>query len=99
MIYRFHRAALTEHLDQVAFYESQLPSLGADYLVEFESTMLRICRNPQTFPAIDATALRKTGMRRFPFHVIYMVHADQVLVLAIAHHRRRPVYWTDRVGD
>eukprot|EP01031_Cornospumella_fuschlensis_P022296 gene22296-27259_t len=68
VIYRFHRAALTEHLDQVAFYETQLPGLGADYLAEFESTMLRICRNPQTFPAIDATALRKTGMRRFPFH-------------------------------
>jgi len=28
-----------------------------------------------------------------------MVHADHVLVLAIAHHRRRPVYWTDRLGD
>jgi hypothetical protein len=42
VIYRLHRAALTEHLDQVAFYETQLPGLGADYLAEFESTMLRI---------------------------------------------------------
>ena len=67
MIYRFHRAALTEHLDQVAFYETQLPGLGADYLAEFESTMLRICHNPQTFPAIDATALRKQECGAFLF--------------------------------
>jgi hypothetical protein len=99
LIYRFHRAALTEHLDQVAFYESQLPGLGADYLGEFESTMVRICSNPKTYPNIEASALHKVGMRRFPFHVIYMIHKDQILVLAIAHYRRRPVYWTDRVGN
>lgn len=28
MNYRFHRAALAEHLDEVAFYESRLPGLG-----------------------------------------------------------------------
>ena len=32
MNYRFHRAALAEHLGEVAFYESRLPGLGADYL-------------------------------------------------------------------
>ena len=39
MNYRFHRAALAEHLDEVAFYESRLPGLGADYLAEFDATM------------------------------------------------------------
>lgn len=73
-MYRLHRAALTEHLDQVAFYESRLAGLGAEYLGEFESTMARICGNPQAFPALDGSSLHKAGMRRFPFHVIYTVH-------------------------
>lgn len=36
MNYRFHHAAIAEHLEHVAFYESQrqLAGLGADYLVE-----------------------------------------------------------------
>ena len=41
--YRFHRAALAEHLDEVAFYESRLQGLGADYLAEFDSAMARVC--------------------------------------------------------
>lgn len=98
MSYRFHRAASSEHLDQVAFYESRLPGLGADYLAEFESLMVRVCQNPDTFPLIEHTQVRKANLRRFPFQVIYMVHDAQVYVLAIAHQRRRPSYWVERIG-
>jgi hypothetical protein len=37
MNYRFHRAAVAEHRDQVVFYESRLPGLGADYLAEWSN--------------------------------------------------------------
>lgn len=36
MNYQFHPAAASEHLDSIAFYESRLVGLGADYIVEFE---------------------------------------------------------------
>lgn len=97
MTYRFHRAALAEHLDQVAFYESRLPGLGADYLVEFEATMTRICANPTAYPLVDPVGLRKAGLKRFPFHVIYRLEPTHIVILAIGHQRRRPVYWTGRM--
>jgi hypothetical protein len=99
MSYRFHRAASSEHLDQVAFYESRLPGLGADYLAEFEHLMVRVCNNPDTFPLMEQSQIRKASMRRFPFHVMYMVHDAQVHILAIAHQRRRPAYWVERIGN
>jgi hypothetical protein len=37
MNYRFHRAAVAGHLDQVVFYESRLPGLGANYLAEWSN--------------------------------------------------------------
>ena len=40
MKYRFHKAAASEHLESVAFYESRLAGLGADYLAEFEAAMV-----------------------------------------------------------
>lgn len=98
MSYRFHRAASAEHLDQVAFYESRLPGLGADYLAEFDALMVRVCHSPDTFPQVGQTQICKVGMRRFPFHVIYMVHDAHVHILAIAHQRRRPSYWVERIG-
>ncbi len=38
MTYQFHPAAASEYLDSIAFYESRLAGLGADYIAEFEST-------------------------------------------------------------
>ena len=49
MSYRFHPAAAGEHLDNIAFYESRLIGLGADYIVEFEATLLRVCAAPMSF--------------------------------------------------
>ncbi|MGY6214162.1 hypothetical protein ACW73L_03280 [Methylolobus aquaticus] len=70
MNYRFHRAALAEHLDEVAFYESRLPGLGADYLAEYEAIMGRICATPDLFPCVADSDIRKAGFRRFPFHAV-----------------------------
>ena len=98
MNYRLHRAALAEHLNEVAFYEGRLPGLGADYLAEFEKTMARVCATPDFYPRVGDSDLRKAGLKRFPFHVIYQVKSAQILVLAIAHQRRRPAYWAGRIG-
>lgn len=98
MNYRFHRAALAEHLDEVAFYESRVAGLGADYLAEFEAVMARICATPEIYPCIADSGLRKAGLKRFPFNVIYRLEPAQIVSMALAHHRRRPAYWTGRIG-
>jgi len=98
VIYRFHRAALAEHLDQVAYYESRMNGLGADYLSEFEKLMMRICSAPESYPRVGDSNLRKASFSRFPFHTIYCVERSQLVILAIAHRRRRPTYWVGRIG-
>ena len=94
MNYRFLRAARTEHLDEVAFYESRLP--GLDYLAEFEALMVRIRGTPDFYPSVGAPDIRKAGLKRFPFNVNYRVMPAQILVLAVAHQPRRPSYWAGR---
>ena len=98
MNYRFHRAALAEHLGEVAFYEDRLPGLGADYLVEFEKVMTRVCATPELYPRVADLVVRKAQLERFPFQVIYHVAQAQVFIVAIAHQRRRPAYWVGRIG-
>jgi hypothetical protein len=34
---------------------------------------------------------------RFPYHVIYLETGTHIRILAIAHDRRKPGYWTDRL--
>ena len=98
MKYRFHRAATAEHYDNVNFYEDRLPGLGADYLKEFESAMAHICTAPNFYPTIGAPGIHKAGLKRFPFHVIYRAEQNQIIVLAVAHQRRQPAYWSKRLA-
>jgi len=98
MKYRFHRAATAEHYDNVNFYEDRLPGLGADYLKEFESVMAHICTAPNFYPTIGAPGIHKAGLKRFPFHVIYRAEQNQIIVLAVAHQRRQPAYWSKRLA-
>lgn len=98
MNYGFHRAAIAEHLEHVAFYESQLAGLGADYLGEFDAAMARICAAPDRFTLVAPPDIRKIALKRFPFHVIYRADANRIVVVAVAHQRRRPAYWAGRIG-
>ena len=51
--------------------------------------------NPHLGPHFEGTFRRKL-LRRFPFQLIYEVTAEEVLLVAVAHLRRRPGYWRDR---
>jgi len=99
MNYVFHREAIPEHLDQVAFYESQLAGLGADYLAEFAAVMERICATPDRFSLAMPPDIRKLAFKRFPFHVMYRAEATRIVILAVAHQRRCALYWAGRVGQ
>jgi hypothetical protein len=40
---------------------------------------------------------RRVLLRRFPFSVVYAADSDVALVIAVAHHSRRPGYWCKRL--
>ncbi len=95
MSYSFHPAAQAEHLENVSYYERQHPGLGALYLTDFTFTMDAVCSAPQRYLVVDAP-IRQARLKRFPFHVLYRFEQDDVLILAIAHYRRKPNYWKER---
>ncbi len=35
----------------------------------------------------------------FPYSLVYAIRSDEVVVIALAHHSRRPGYWKDRLAD
>ena len=97
MTYWFHPGAEAEHLDTIAWYEDRRAGLGAQYLAEFERLLELVCRYPHRYPIDRAPSIRRARMRRFPFTDLYREASGRVDVLAVAHHRRRPAYWIDRV--
>jgi hypothetical protein len=65
-------------------------------LDELEGTIKRIDSSPGQFPGY-AFGTRKALLDRFPYLVIFRETAGGVEIIAVAHGRRRPGYWRDRV--
>lgn len=97
MIHRFHPAAEAEHLDQVAYYESQQPGLGARYFAAVDSMLKRASRTPEQFACFPNSRLRRAVLRQFKFTIIFREVSGTIEVLAVGHQRRRPGYWHARI--
>jgi len=92
----FLPAARAEMLRAAERYEKERPGLSRDYLAEVETAAQRIATFPEHgSPFLQGT--RRVVLKRFPFSVVYSTEADGPLVVAIAHHRRRPGYWVRRM--
>ena len=85
-----------EMLEAASYYESQAAGLGEDYLSEIERAVASIAEFPNTWPIIGGK-LRRRLVRRFPFGILYSVEPEEIVIIAVAHLRRKPGYWRERI--
>jgi len=92
----FLPAAREEFIAAANHYDSEAPGLGDEFITEVERAVARIATFPEHgSPYLERT--RRVVLQRFPFNIVYLVESETVLVVALAHHSRRPGYWRDRV--
>lgn len=82
--------------DIFEYYETESQNLGRRFIREFRRGIKRILQFPYAWPTIESN-VRKCTLKKFPFHIIYAVTDELIMILAIAHHRRKPDYWIDRL--
>ena len=92
---RFHRAAERELEAAMETGESRAVGLGQELLTEVRRVVVLLCDTPGIGAAIDPLR-RQFPLRRFPFRVIYRVSGDTLRILALAHRRQRPGFWSTR---
>ena len=68
--------------------------LGLAFIAEFERALALICDQPRI--GAQWRNRRRLPMHRFPYSLIYYTEGDELRVIALAHHRRKPEYWADR---
>jgi toxin ParE1/3/4 len=95
VIARFHRAAERELAAAIEIGEERGRGLGQELLEEVERTVALLCQFPEVGESLDGQR-RRFSLKRFPFGVIYRVEADTLRILALAHRRQRPRYWSRR---
>jgi plasmid stabilization system protein ParE len=103
IVVRLSPEAIDELADAAGWYRERRPGLELELLAELERVLLLIGNAPARFPRLldlqSDLVIRRALLPRFPYAVVFMEGEANVRVLAIAHTRRQPGYWLDRVVE
>ncbi|MBU2053377.1 MAG: type II toxin-antitoxin system RelE/ParE family toxin [Proteobacteria bacterium] len=78
-----------------SWYETQMPGLGANFLLHVDAALRSLQRNPLQYPVIHRES-RRCLVRRFPYGVYYVVEDKRIVVVAVFHAKRDPRSWQER---
>ena len=96
MRHEFHPEAVWEFQEAVQFFQQRGRKLGQRFAWEIRSTIAKIIPNPDRWCVVEQD-VRRCLVRVFPYAVLYVIEADYILIVAIAHGKRRPGYWRNRL--
>ena len=93
---RFLPAAEIELLKEVAYYSKARTGTGIRFQAAVQAAISRVGAHPLGgAPSFKET--RSVLVKGFPFSVVYRPSKQELLVVAIAPHRKRPQYWAARI--
>jgi plasmid stabilization system protein ParE len=98
---RLAREARTELQEAARRYGEERPELRTEFLASVDEAMdrlVRLARHLGSPPGIDpALGVKRVFVKRFPFSIYFLDLPTRFRVLAVAHSRRRPFYWAERL--
>ena len=82
-------------------YDDARPGLGDEFLAVIEAAAATVLEAPDRWLRVDRRHHRyifpgRRGAPRFPFSVFYRFNDVEVIVVSVAHHKRKPGYWLHR---
>lgn len=92
---RFHPDADEELLEATEWYFERSARAAAGLIREVEHAVARIAEAPRQYP-LTRFGRRRYVLLNYPYDVVYRVLGNQIEIIAIAHHARRPGYWRSR---
>lgn len=90
-----HPAAVAEGEQATTWYAERDPRVAVQFAEEIEAALGRIAEAPSRWPAY-LHGTRRVRLTHFPYLVPYREDRSRILVVAIAHTRRKPGYWRTR---
>jgi len=82
--------------ESAVWYEEREAGVGDRFQAAVKMTERKVRRNP-LLGAPHRRNTRKWRVTRFPHSMIYREEAERIVVVAVAHAKRREAYWDDRL--
>ena len=94
----FLALARDELAEAKRFYNRQQQGLGESFQREAQAAARLIQGRPLAWQ-IEVEPVRRFLFDRFPYKMLYIIRAERIVVIAVAHQHRQPDYWVDRVDS
>ncbi len=82
-------------LNEISYLELRAAGLGRRFFTEVRRAQDLIAQFPESAPLISP-GIHKRVLRKFRYSLVYTIEKHALLILAVAHHSRRPNYWVGR---
>lgn len=90
--------ASAELREAMMWYRARSPRAAENLWLRVQDARRSILLFPHAAPRIGQRT-RRFILSGFPFDLVYCALPDEILIVALAHHSRRPGYWKDRLRD
>jgi toxin ParE1/3/4 len=101
LAFDFHPEARAEFFADVDWYYEREDGIGARFETAVRAAVDAAVDSPESWakwPDWDREPIvRSKGVNDFPYRVIYFVEGESLTIVAVAHSKRRPGYWRERV--
>lgn len=94
-VVEFSAEARAEFDEAFHWYAERSGETALSFAAEVDVTIGNVLSDPERFPRTYA-GCQQSRLHRFPYVVVYHRSADRISIVAIAHVKRRPGYWTHR---
>lgn len=91
-----HPDARVDAIEAYDWYAERSPMAADAFQAELERAGEAICRSPLIWGNY-LFGTRRYLLKRFPYLVVYRVVDLRIEIIAVAHGRRRPGFWTHRL--
>lgn len=90
-----HTEAEAEVLQALEWYADRSPVAARAFVQELNHVINLAVRSPETWPRTYGNT-RHIVFPRFPFDLVFRLTSGKIEIVAVAHQRRAPLYWSDR---
>ena len=97
MIYEFLPEADEEFREASRYYENEAPGVGLAFITEVHRVISVVMLHPRAAKKVRGT-VRSKVLFHFPYNLLYSIESDVILIVAVAHQKRRPTYWRSRLN-
>ena len=101
MNYRVLPEAQAEAIAAAGWYDDRTPGLGDQFLDELRNAFHFISSAPEACSLLEEYSgrhtFKRTLLNRFPYMVVFHQRDSELLIVAICHTRRQPLYWLNRL--